>query len=83
MSDPEKRYAILNDGRRLPTGGPLLSEYYGPTWNISVAGGPDLADSAVIVPDPGDGSALPLAERIVDFLNSMGRESSTAPRSEG
>lgn len=60
-------YVMSDDGRRLPTGGPLKEEYYGPCWQIIRPGDP--LTPAVIVPDPGDGSAKPLADRTLAMLN--------------
>lgn len=63
------QYQILDNGRRLPSGGPLKDEFYGPCWQIDRTGDPQ---PTVIVPDPGDGSAHPLALRILALLNSEG-----------
>ncbi len=64
------KYEILNDGRRSKTGGPLIDEYYGPSWEIRPIGTDKNLAPTVIVPDPGDGSAELLAIAIRDFLNS-------------
>ena len=42
---------------------PLNDEYYGPCWLIRSSA--ERLNPAVIVPDPGDGSARKLAERIL------------------
>ena len=43
----------------------LDTEYYGACWLVAEMG----KQFAVLIPDPGDGSALPLAEKIMKFLN--------------
>ncbi len=65
-------FVLLDSDRRLPSGGPLNDEYYGPLWHICRAGDGSLSHhrSVVMVPDPGDGSAGPFAKSIVDLLNS-------------
>ena len=65
MTDRSNEYAFL-DARTLPGGGPTVDEHYGPAWQIV---GPTGDHSpVVIVPDPGDGSAKPLADRILLLL---------------
>lgn len=66
----DTKYLISNDGRRLPAGGPLKAEYYGPAWEIARPGRPQAP--VVIIPDPGDGTARPLAARILAMLEVDG-----------
>jgi hypothetical protein len=69
----EQEYVIFDDGRRLPDGGPLQNEYYGAAWVIHrPPSGP--LEPVVLVPDPGDGSAEPLARKILALLNCGGGE---------
>jgi hypothetical protein len=49
---------------------PLKTEHYGPSWTIRHTDSRNDTDPVVIVPDPGDGSARHLAERILSLLNS-------------
>jgi hypothetical protein len=67
-----QKYKILDDGRRLPTGGPLKDEYYGPAWQLVSSCGKHDLEPIVIVPDPGDGTQENLALRILEMLNSNG-----------
>ena len=48
---------------------PLKSEFYGPCWEIVVFDDDPRADPVAIIPDPGDGSAAPLARRVLALLN--------------
>lgn len=57
-------YSMVDD-RRLPTGGPLNYESYGPSWLICRSGAP-----MIIILDPGDGSEEALATKILSQLNS-------------
>jgi hypothetical protein len=59
-------YWFDDNDRHLSDGTPLSDEYYGPCWVIRSSAG--RLDPAVIVPDPGDGSARKLAERILAAL---------------
>jgi hypothetical protein len=70
--DLPPQYTLNDNGRRLPTGGPLKNECYGPMWEIYRTGDTENGSSVVIIPDPGDGSAEPLARKILDFLNAAG-----------
>lgn len=65
-------YVILGRDRdRLDRGlPPLNDEYYGPMWAINRVGDDPSAVPAVIVPDPGDGSAADLARAILEFLRT-------------
>jgi hypothetical protein len=68
----DAKYTIFDDGRRLPTGGPLNHEDYGPAWVISLANPPVGYESPICtIHDPGDGSAEPLARKILEVINSI------------
>jgi hypothetical protein len=63
-------YHMYDDGQRLPGGGPLEGEHYGPVWEIRMSSEPRHHDPVVIIPDPGDGSAERLARKILELLNA-------------
>jgi hypothetical protein len=60
----------VRDGSPLPFSitqdRPLNDEWYGLCWTIGRPGN----EQAIIVADPGDGSARAIAERILSMLNS-------------
>ena len=64
------RFVIRDDGRRLAAGGPIKSEFYGPSWLICLDGDGGFGDPVVVIPDSGDGSAAEMALRILSILNS-------------
>jgi len=70
MSEKPQKYSIFDNGRRLPSGGPLKHEFYNPAWTIQVGEGEQSGDVLIAIFDPGDGSAEPLARKILAFLNS-------------
>ena len=69
MNDKNK-YSIFDDGRRLPSGGPLVGEFYDSAWQIQLEDASCYGTPVVLIMDPGDGSAEPLARRIMELLNS-------------
>ncbi len=48
---------------------PPKDEYYGPGWFICHTDDTGAIAPVVIVPDPGDGSARPLADKILALLH--------------
>jgi hypothetical protein len=74
MSNQKTRYAIEHEDRL------TKDEYYGPVWAITTSDGPGRAGSVILVPDPGDGSALPLARLVVELLNGLDGIPVTLPK---
>jgi len=65
------KYSIVAAGRQLPGGGKVEDSYYGPAWLIIKADeSARPINEVVVIPDPGDGSAEPLARKILSLLNS-------------
>lgn len=66
-----EEFKVASHRGRLEAGLPPLEfEFYGQGWQVCRASDPDGHMPAAIIPDPGDGSAAPLALAIADLLNS-------------
>ena len=64
-------FTVADRRGRLAAGLPPLNvEYYGLGWEVHRAGDTRGLAPVVVVPDPGDGSAAPLAAAIARLLDS-------------
>lgn len=64
------KYVILEGKHPSPKGRPGSMEYYGPCFLIG-KNPENVMDYDVLIPDPGDGSAESLAQKILELLNGQ------------